>query len=526
MLNARIPAMRSQALVGLGFFFLMVCIAWGIGIQIVDNDVRSLTYGSLIFAGCFVGATALRNWRAGFYMFFIWMIFEDLVRKYMGNGLALFFGKDVLLGLVYLSFFTAVLKGREKIFRPPFLVFLSVFFWLGFLQVFNQNSPSIWYGLLGFKVYFYYVPLLFIGYALVRNDEELGKFLAANSLLAIVVSVVGISQSILGNSFLNPSQLAPELLDLGDLQKSTATGQLFNLPDSVFVSSGRYSQYLSIAFIIAVGAVGYLLLHSKRHRKWMFAAIALLGVATLLSGNRGSVVSTLMTAVVLSTGFLWGAPWARRQVYRTLKAIRRSLLIATLGLAVMFAFFPQEAGSRLEYYSETLLPSSADYQLGYRTWDYPVENFLSAFSQPNWGIGNGIGTASLGKQYVAKLTGTPSPALGVEEGYGTLIVEMGIVSPFLWILWTAFLLYYSWKVIRRLRQTRFFPIALAIGWYAFVLLYLWMFASIGGYENYVCNAFLWVLVGILFRLPDLLASAPSPSVLDSIPRRTTDWNQF
>ncbi len=51
--------------------------------------------------------------------------------------------------------------------------------------MFNQNSPSIWYGLLGFKVYFYYVPLLFIGYALVRNDEELGKFLRANALLAI-----------------------------------------------------------------------------------------------------------------------------------------------------------------------------------------------------------------------------------------------------------------------------------------------------------------------------------------------------
>src|ERR1700693_5988993 len=113
MLNARIPAMRSQALVGFGFFLLSMCIAWGIGISIVDGDIRLLTYEAMIFAGCIVAATALRNWRTGFYLFFIWMIFEDLVRKYMGNGLALFFGKDILLGLVYLSFFTAVLKGRE-----------------------------------------------------------------------------------------------------------------------------------------------------------------------------------------------------------------------------------------------------------------------------------------------------------------------------------------------------------------------------------------------------------------------------
>jgi hypothetical protein len=522
MLNTRIPAMRNQALVGFGFFFLSMCIAWGIGIKIVDDDIRSMTYGALIFAGCIVAATALRNWRTGFYLFFIWMTFEDLVRKYMGNGLVLFFGKDILLGLVYLSFFTAVLKGREKSFRPPFLLFLSLFFWLGVLQVFNQNSPSIWYGLLGFKVYFYYVPLLFIGYALVRNDEELGKFLRANALLAIVISILGIMQSILGNSFLNPRNLAPELEVLGNLQKSTFTGQVFNLPDSVFVSSGRYSEYLAIAFIIAVAAVGYLLLYTRQNRKWMFTAIGLLGVATLLSGNRGSVVSMLMTAVLLSMGFLWGAPRVRQEVNRTIKAIRRSVIVATLGLGVLFALFPQEAASRLEFYTETLLPGSANYQLGNRTWDYPVANFLSAFSQPNWGIGNGIGTASLGTQYVAKLTGTPGPGLGVEEGYGNLIVEMGVVAPFLWILWTASLLYYSWKVILHLRETRLFPIALAIGWYACLLLYLWTFASMAGYENYICNAFLWLLVGILFRLPDLSTNVPGPSVAHLIPRQTPD----
>src|ERR1700722_18137718 len=75
MLNARIPAMRNQALVGFGFFFLSMCIAWGIGITIVDGDIRLLTYGGLILTGCIAVVTAIRNWRTGFYMFFIWMIF-------------------------------------------------------------------------------------------------------------------------------------------------------------------------------------------------------------------------------------------------------------------------------------------------------------------------------------------------------------------------------------------------------------------------------------------------------------------
>jgi hypothetical protein len=526
MLNTRIPTLRNQALIGIGFFIVSMCLAWGIGLKIVDDDMRSVAYGALIFAGSVVAATVLRNWRTGFYMFLIWLMFEDLVRKYMGNGLALFFGKDILLGLVYLSFFTAVRKGREKTFRPPFFLFLSLFFWLGVLQMFNQNSPSIWFGLLGIKVYFYYVPLLFVGYALVRNDVELRKFLTTNASLAIGISILGIIQAILGNSFLNPRNLAPELEDLGNLQKSTITGQSFSLPDSVFVSSGRYAQYLTIAFIVAMGAAGYLLLHTKRNRKLMFTAISLLGVATLLSGNRGSIVSMLMTAVLLSMGLLWGTSWRRQQAHRTFKAIRWSVLAGTLGLVVIFAVFPEEAGSRLEFYAETLLPSSADYQLGIRTFDYPVVNLLATFSQPNWMIGNGIGTAALGTQYVTRLIGKPALGIGVEEGYGSMILEMGIVAPFLWILWTASLLYYSWKVIRRLRETRLFPIALAIGWYAFMLLYLWTYASLAGYENYVCNAFLWLLVGILFRLPDLLVNAPSPPVVQTAPHHTRDWFQF
>jgi hypothetical protein len=115
-----------------------------------------------VFAGCVVTATVLRNWRMGFYIFFIWLLLENLVRKYMGNSLELFFGKDILLAFIYVAFFVEVRKGREKTYRPPFLTFLSLFVWLRVIQVFNQSSPSILYGLLGFKVYFFYIPLLFV----------------------------------------------------------------------------------------------------------------------------------------------------------------------------------------------------------------------------------------------------------------------------------------------------------------------------------------------------------------------------
>lgn len=509
MLKLRVPTAGNQTLVGVSLFVFGLVLAWEVGGKIVANDERSLIFAALGFAGCAIAVTILRSWRAGFYLFFIWLLFEDLIRKYMGNNLALFFGKDILLALVYVALFREIRRGREKTFRPPFLLFWSFFFWLGVLQIFNQNSPSLLYGLLGFKLYFYYVPLLFVGYALIRSDEDLRKFLLVNAVIAGVIGGLGIAQAIVGNGFLNPSKLAPELEDLGNLTKaSPISNQAFSLPDSVFVSSGRFGQYLIVAFILAMGTAAYLLFSTQRNRKLIFAAVGLVGCATLLSGSRTALVGVVFSALVLWAAFLWGTPW--RQAFRIVKAIRRSAIVAALALTALILAYPEKAASRLAFYAETLSPESSAYEGSQRAWRYPISNFLDAFNRPNWEIGNGIGTASLGGQYVAKVLGAQQYQISVEEGYGQLIIEMGIIAPILWIIWTAALVYYSWGVVRRLRETRLFPIAFAILWYAFLLLYPLTYVGLAQYENYIANAFLWLLTGILYRLPEILITPPTP----------------
>jgi hypothetical protein len=511
LLNTRIPAIRSQALIGVSVFVLALLLAWQIGGRIIADDERSMLFGILILTGCAVAVTILKNWRLGFYLFFVWMMFEDLVRKYMGNGVALFFGKEILLAFVYFAFFMEVRRGREKRFRPPFLLFFSLFFWLGILQIFNQNSSNILYGLLGFKLYFYYFPLLFVGYALIRTDEDLRKFLVASAVISGVVGLLGIAQAILGNSFLNPTTLAPELENLGNLTKVTPlTGQTFSLPSSVFVSSGRFAEYLTVAFVLAMGTAAYLLFYTRRNRKVVFVVLGILGVATLLSGSRTAFVTVIASAIVLPGAYLWGAPWRQRQAHRMIKAIRRSVIVTVIAFAALLFFYPEAAGTRLAFFTETLNPESSVYEGVNRSWDYPIQNLLSAFAGQNWLLGNGIGTASLGGQYIAKFLGRNELNISVEEGYGQMIVEMGIVAPFLWVLWTASLLYYSWKVVRTLRGTRLFPIGFAILWFAFVLLYPLTYEGLVAYENYVSNAYLWLLVGILFRLPELLQPVPTP----------------
>ena len=59
------------------------------------------------------------------------------------------------------------------------------------------------------------------------------------------------------------------------------------------------------------------------------------------------------------------------------------------------------------------------------------------------------------------------------------------------LLWTG------WRVVRDLRQTVYFPIAFAIWWYAVILLVLLMYFGIVAYQNFVNNAYMWLLIGIL-----------------------------
>ena len=86
---------------------------------------------------------------------------------------------------------------------------LALFFALAFVQVFNTWTPSILYGLLGLKLYFYYFPLIYAGYALIRNANDLEQFLLYNLGLGMLIALLGIIQSIVGLKFLNPMALAP-----------------------------------------------------------------------------------------------------------------------------------------------------------------------------------------------------------------------------------------------------------------------------------------------------------------------------
>jgi hypothetical protein len=58
------------------------------------------------------------------------------------------------------------------------------------------------------------------------------------------------------------------------------------------------------------------------------------------------------------------------------------------------------------------------------------------------------------------------------------------------------------------------------------LLYPMTFGGLSAYQNFIDNAYLWFLVGILFRLPEIQASTPNLSQAPSTLERARGGFQF
>jgi hypothetical protein len=498
---------RRGPLITIGTLVVGALAAYQAADYVIRDDFTGVAYAGMALVGGAIVIGILNNWRNGVYFFLTWLLFEDFARKFLGNNMAIYFAKDFLALVVYISFLAAIRRKEVTSFRPPFLAPLLIFIWFGMIQIFNPASTSIWYGLMGFKIFFYYVPMVFLGYALINSEVQLRRFFTVNMVLALIIVSLGIAQSIIGPSFLNPAHPAEDIRLLSGLYRVSEAGDIAYRPNSVFVSTGRYANFITVAWLLVIGFSGYLLLRQKRGRALAFIAIAVTATGAFLTASRGSFMYTMINALATSLAFIWGAPWRQGEALRVFRGIQRAALGIGLGIVLLFYAYPDALLSRLAIYEESLTPNSETSELMHRGWDYPVQNFLGAFDYDRWPYGYGIGTASLGGQYVARIFNVKPPVGGVESGYGILVVEMGIGGLLLWIVMSLAITVSAWRVVKKLKGSPLFPLGFVIFWYALFLLFPATFGGMQPYEDFLLNAYFWLLLGVLFRLPTLALSA-------------------
>jgi hypothetical protein len=513
----------KRQLQGLVMGLVILGLIWELTAWIIAGSDQKLLMFGLGVVMCAMVVHILNDWRSGVLIFLVWLLFEDLARKYLGNSMIVYFAKDFLVAIAYISFYLAKRRREVDVFEVPFLIPFIAFLFLAGIQVFNINSLSIFYGFLGMKLYFYYAPLMFLGYGMIRSPKDLDNLLVLTLVTGIAIALLGVGQSVLGVQFLTPNDIAPELYSMTHVSRfSPITHQESLATSSVFVSAGRFSFYLVLLWIIAVGAQGYLLLRRSRGVIYGFVGIGVVTAAVMVAGTRTPFVFMVGSGLMLTGGFLWGAPWRWGQGHRLVKALRRTLVIGAIGVILLAEVFPNAFGGRWKFLSETLSYGEGQgSELRTRGWDYPIENLVQAYNQEHWILGTGTGTTSLGAQYVARFFDVPMAEIGGENGFATLMVEMGILGPVLWIFWVAAALWSMWKVVKQIRQTVYFPIGFAIWWYCIVSLVLLFYLTMTAYQDFVNCAYMWLLIGVLYRLPKLAQMPqpiPIPRHLRGVPR--------
>jgi hypothetical protein len=106
---------------------------------------------------------------------------------------------------------------------------------------------------------------------------------------------------------------------------------------------------------------------------------------------------------------------------------------------------------------------------------------------------------------------------------GRLWVEMGIGGLILWLAMAATVVLSAWKVVCKLKGSPWFPIGFMIFLYSFLLLFPMTFAGMQPYQDFIMNAYLWLLLGILFRLPQLALSAQFAATAAAATRAGSRW---
>jgi hypothetical protein len=450
----------------------------------------------LVLAGGAAALWAFARWRLAVQAVLVLLIVEGAIRKWLVPGAQdlVYFAKDVLLLAAYLGFWVHRRRLRNPRAEVPALwLALGAGAFYGLAQAFNPRLPSVLVGLLGFKAYFWYVPLLFIMPAVFPTDAALFRFLRRYALLAVPVGLLAFAQFLSpASSALNTYARVPQ--EAGYISTFGSSTQVRVTATFSYITG--YSSYLLATSILILALLAF------QRWRWrgqlaLYAALAMTLLGMLMTGSRGPVFLLLLLfpiywllAVVRERGR--GAVIGRQ-------VLILGLLAMVLGNAAPGAIeaFRGRAAGRGDVRERALAPFTVPF-------DKMDEAGL---------VGYGIGAAHQGAAAVVKNTLPYSWLRGnlVETESGKVMIELGPFGFVLIYFVRLYLVGFSLNQALRLR-TRFHR-ALATG--AFLL----FLAEIPGSVVFdpTMDVYYWFFGGLLMTAMSLDSQAVRAAAKGPVP---------
>jgi hypothetical protein len=409
--------------------------------------------------------------------------------------------KDVLFVMpAYAGFLVQHLAQRRRIaFSGAPIALLIGLVLLVIVHVFNPSLPNKLVGAIGAKVWLSYIPLLFLGYHLVKGRAEVGWLLGLMSITAILPMLIGCIEAILislGHAQLVYGWYGPAA--------ASATQEFteFSLP------GGGSLRRIPSTFSFFYQYFGYLLSMAAVSYAWWRAflvktRLAPLGVlvwlltmlASFLSGARASFI---FIPLLLATALLLEGPGLRLPVGRLVTA------------AFVFGTAAMILGGR----TDNVLAFGAS--VGTESFQGVFITALrSAFALTAAGLGTGMDTNATRYAVTQSDQFTALGGLWYESWYVKVLLELGLAG--LVIVATLFIRL-IWAALRRHAGLEDHGLRVVSASFIAFLLSVMVLSTKAQYLDLdPVNVYFWLFAGILLRLATL---DRTPSSADGIGETT------
>jgi hypothetical protein len=346
--------------------------------------------------------------------------------------------RDVLLWAIAVGVLWRAVRRGDSVRLPPLGLFVAAFVLVILIQLANPHSPPIVQGLGGLRQHLEFVPLFFLGYALLRTRRKLTALLV---LLVAVAAANGVVSYV--QSTLTPEQLAG--WGSGYYERIVGTG--------IFVGQGKVSTEVvngavtglhvrpfglgseigagAVTAALALPALLALLMSGRRGLRTVALVTAPgIALAIVTSGSRGA----LLACVVSLLAFLLLAGASRN-------LLRLAGVAALLTLLVAVTFNVLGTGNDAARRAKTVVPT----RVLSTYWDERGDS-LGRVGEYLRQHPLGLGVGSVGPA-AHVISGRP-PQFDAETEWNLMVLEAGAVGLIVLILFGGRLIVLSVREIR------------------------------------------------------------------------------
>ncbi len=485
-------------------FGSFIMAAYLIGFLVSSQNIGvNMLIAVSVFPILFLVSRIIMNWRWGLMTVAVWFVVVDLIRKTMGGTKALLMVSDGLVAFVFcvflLKYYFFGKGGITKYIPKKFQLLIVGFSCIVIIQSLNPGIPEFILRIAGLRTYLFYIPAIALGLFALRSENDLNHIY--NFLLFLSIPVILLSFYLVVS---DPTKLGVALVSMGHKVHSFGIYNV-DLISATFASSKRYGRFLFLVYPFIYGISVYYRKSKIKH----LGLFLLFMTAAIVSGSREIVIILLLFHAI------FGVLTSKRKINRY--AVVFFILISVVAVWYFVLNYKNTTYDITEknYRYKSILSNQDDWLNRFKIYTYgALIDVSQEYSGSELFLGSGVGTYGqettlIGDKEYCRLIGI-NRSCG-DSGIAKLVVELGVFGASYFFVMYVIILRLLWRSIKRLKNHKIYPVALAVffipvGW---LILFLKAHTVI---SDGMMSFGLWFSVGIILALRYYVATDRFPVV--------------